>query len=140
MAIQYKHTRHAQFFDPDKGLTEPEHADSCDINKMVRSAMRGQQVRGSLTGSYGQDDLTIDAIQHRINKQKVTEELLRASQEAELTEEQVKSIPEGVKKAFQFKIKKAVKNDNSNDDQKPANDVKSQADQPSENSVPSKKL
>ena len=61
MALNYQPSKHA-FFTEGEDLTEQEHLDSCDINKMVKNAMRGMQVRGGNNPKYGYDDMTMDVL------------------------------------------------------------------------------
>lgn len=101
MPINYKPTKYA-FNTEGPSLTEQEHHDSCDINKMLRSAARGQVVRGrSSQLRYGEDDTTLDGLTHRIRRQELEEELATGPQE--FPEEILKKMPDGVKKKFGFK-------------------------------------
>ena len=86
-------------------MTEQEHIDSCDINKMVKAAARGQQVRGSKNPlQYGYDDTTMDGVSLRIEKERLEKELADG-----VSEETHKILPDHLKK--RIKIKKAQKND-----------------------------
>jgi len=96
---------------------ETEHADSCDINKMVRNAANGIPVRGSSSSLiYGEDDLTMDALTHRIKKQQVEAELSELAK-IELEEDVFDKIPANIKKKFGFK-KRSKKQSKNNDDDK----------------------
>lgn len=109
MPILYSPSPYAQHCD-EESLTEPEHADSCDINIMVSRAARGLDIRGNaITPQYGHDDLTMDALQFRIQKQKIENELAEAAEKHEFQEEEFKLIPESMKNKFKFK--KAQKKD-----------------------------
>ena len=74
MALNYQPSKNA-FFTNEEELTEQEHLDSCDINKMVKNAMRGMQVRGGRNPVYGYDDMTMGGLKHRILKQQLELEL-----------------------------------------------------------------
>lgn len=119
MAVQYKHSKHAYYTDPES-LTEQEHADSCDINIMIRNAQRGHDIRGGPAPVYGHDDLTIDGVQHRIRKEQTERELAEIARTQEFTEEELSQMrlnPEQQKK-FGFKVKKkAAPPPAKNDDQ-----------------------
>lgn len=111
MAILYKPSKHA-WIPEGESLTEPEHADSCDINKMIKNAARGMQVRAGAQPVYGHDDLTMDGVQYRILKQQTEEELQRLAESGEVDEEALQYIPDEIKKKFNFKVKKKnAKND-----------------------------
>lgn len=107
MAIKYLHTKYA-FNTTGPSLTEQEHKDSCDINIMIKSVQRGQQIRGSAKPSvYGYDDTTIDGVQHRIQKQQLEESLTDFTRKNELDTKELKLIPPQVQQKFGFKEKKA---------------------------------
>lgn len=108
MAILTKPSKHA-FYTEGETLTEQEHSDSCDINKMILSARRGQQIRGGSPPQYGYDDMTMDGVQHRIKKAQIERELSSISSENEFDEKILDKIPESVKQKFKFK--KKAKND-----------------------------
>ena len=112
MAIKYDPTPW-DFHTEGPSLTEQEHADSCDINKMVKNAMRGMDVRGSIPGNYGYDDTTMDGLTFRMEKQRLEQEL--ASGPKEFEEEEFKLIPKSIAEKFGF-TKKATKQANTNDD------------------------
>lgn len=107
MAILYKPTKHA-FYTEGDSLTEQEHKDSCDINKMIRSIERGQNVRGGGSTTYGFDDVNMDGVQHRILKAEIESQLSNGPKEFE--KEELDLIPDQVRKKFGFK-QKAPKND-----------------------------
>lgn len=108
MAIQYKPTKHA-FKTEGDSLTEQEHKDSCDINKMIHSISRGQQVRGNpRANQYGYDDTTMDAVTFRIEKQRLEEQLQEAPKEIEKSV--LDQMPQKVVQKFGFKSK-ALQND-----------------------------
>lgn len=112
MPIQYKSSKHALIIEGEN-MTEQEHKDSCDINKMVKSAARGLQVRGSSTGPWADgtiDDLTIDRTQLNIQKQHLEAELTAFASQNELSPDELKHVPSHVQKRFGFKAKKPVEN------------------------------
>lgn len=75
MALLYKPSKHA-IHNTEPSLTEPEHKDSCDINKMILAAKRGQHVRGSnAPQQYGLDDTTMDGVSFRIQKEELENQL-----------------------------------------------------------------
>lgn len=88
-------------------LTEQEHTDSCDINKMVKNAARGLQVRGGPQPQFGYDDTTLTGLDVRIQKQQLEESLHKISSENEFSPEELQHIPNDVKSKFKFKTKKA---------------------------------
>lgn len=98
-----------------ESLTEQEHLDSCDINKMLKAASRGQHVRGGKTPKFGFDDTTMDGLQHRIQKQRLENELQQTFSNHEFTEEQINAIPDSVKEKFAGKIKLRKKDAAKND-------------------------
>lgn len=117
MALKYEPSKYA-FVTEGEELTEQEHLDSCDINKMVKNAMRGMQVRGGSNPIYGYDDMTMDGLQHRILKQQLEQELGDLS-EGEFDQETLDQIGPEIVKKFGFKLKKQVEPDpnKTNDDQ-----------------------
>lgn len=130
MPIMYKNTKYAITFEPcelDQSPhgAEQEHKDSCDINKMMRSLDLGHEVRGQKHGLWVDgvtDDLTMDAVQFRIQKAELEEEL-RLSAQHELDEEAQSVIPESIQKQFGLKFKKKKKADTAKKNDKP-NDEK----------------
>lgn len=122
MAIKYQSSKFA-FHTEGESLTEAEHADSCDINRMIASAHRGLQVRGGSAPQYGYDDTTMDGLRFRIEKAKLEEELSETAKANEFLEEELNRIPEKIRKKFGFKAKKAEQkpgpqNDELNDEKK----------------------
>lgn len=105
MALNYQPSKHA-FFTEGEDLTEQEHLDSCDINKMVKNAMRGMQVRGGNNPKYGYDDMTMDGLQHRILKQQLEQELGDLSG-GEFDQETLDQIGPEIVKRFGFKLKQS---------------------------------
>lgn len=97
--------------DPET-LTEVEHQDSCDINKMILNAHRGMNIRGGGSNTYGYDDLTMDGVSFRIEKERLENELSQVPKEME--EEALALIPEKIKTKFGFKVK--PKQNAQNDD------------------------
>lgn len=110
MPIQYKSTRFDTPVDPES-LTEQEHKDSCDVNRMILSASKGLNVRGGGSTQYGYDDTTMDAVQHRILKAKVETELKSLNTIEELSDDQIRSIPDSVKKHLKLRPKQKGLND-----------------------------
>lgn len=104
MPIQWAPTKHA-FVTEGESLCEPEHADSCNINLMLRDAKRGLQVRGGKPVRYGYDDTTMDSVQYRLQKEKAEKSLKDFASKAELTEEQLQKIPKKIREKFGFKTK-----------------------------------
>lgn len=103
-----KPSKHA-FKTEGDSQTEQEHKASCDINKMIRDVHRGAQVRGSSARlQYGYDDVNLDAVQFRIQKERLERDLAESSKRVELSEEELKHVPPAVQKKFGFK-KKAQK-------------------------------
>lgn len=93
-------------FDPEEELTEPEHADSCDINKIMKSIHRGQPVRAGSQPRYGIDDTTMSGLEFRIQKQKLETELAQVSETHEFSEEELSHIHPKVRENFKFKTRK----------------------------------
>lgn len=115
MPILSKPSKHA-FNTVGASLTEPEHAPSCDINKMIKDAKRGLQVRGGKQPRFGYDDTTMDGVQFRIQKAE-TEKYLSDLADGQLEEDELKHIPDSIKKKFGFKAKpKAQQKPAQNDD------------------------
>ena len=104
MAILYTPTKNAFFTEGDT-LTEAEHADSCDINKMMRNALKGLQVRGGSPPAYGEDDLTMDAVSFHIQKQKLEKELEEIAAKHEFETKELDLIPKKVRDKYKFKTK-----------------------------------
>lgn len=111
--IQYTPSKHA-FYTEGPSLTEQEHKDSCDINIMIKNAHRGMNIRGGSTPQYGYDDTTMDALQFRIQKEKLESELSNVPKEFE--QHELDLIPEPIKQKFGYKLRKNPKNA-PNDDQ-----------------------
>ena len=104
MAIQYTPTQHA-FYTVGDPLTEAEHADSCDINKMMHNALKGLQVRGGSPPAYGEDDLTMDAVSFHIQKQKLEKGLEEIAAKHEFETKELDLIPKKVRDKYKFKTK-----------------------------------
>lgn len=121
MAIKYLSSDYAIYPEGDS-LTEQEHKDSCDINKMIKNAARGLQVRGGSEPKFGYDDTTMDGVQFRIQKEQLEKSLSEISRSNEFSPDELKHVPENVKKKFKFRQKaeqKPVpKNDELNDEKK----------------------
>lgn len=106
--------------DP-KSMTEQEHKDSCDINKMIGDLALGKPVRSSDKVLYGHDDLTISSTEFHIQKKAIENELVDIAENHEFTEEELKHIPPQVQKRFKLKTKPKT-----NDDKTQNNDDKTQ--------------
>lgn len=138
MPVLSKPSKHA-FYTEGESLTEAEHKDSCDINRMIKDAKRGLQVRGGKTPKFGYDDTTMDGVQFRIQKAE-TEKYLRDLADGQLDEDELKHIPDSIKKKFGFKAKpkaqqKPAQNDDDlNDDDKSVTAPKSSPKPKSQNS------
>lgn len=108
----------------DEHLTEQEHIDSCDANKILKAALRGQMVLSSRgEPQYGYDDTTMDGLSFRIQKQKLEEELGSLPKDLEFEENDFNQISPQIREKFGLKVKKAkkleAKNDELNDDKTP---------------------
>lgn len=114
--IMYEFGPHATIND-EPSLTETEHGPSCDINHMMRNIHRGLMVRGGAQPVYGEDDLTLDAVSFRIQKQQLEEELMQEAIEP-IDEEIYKRIPQRIREKFGFKVKAnpAKRDDELNND------------------------
>lgn len=110
MPWQYKPTKHA-FYTEGDSLTETEHQESTDINKIMKDILNGKQVRTGPEPVFGEDDLNLTAVQHRINKQKIEDELQQIAAEHEFSEEELKHVPKKVQEKIKFKTKKRRSND-----------------------------
>ena len=100
------------FYCDEETLTEQEHKDSCDINKMIHAALRGQNIRGATSEPvYGYDDTTMDGLTHRINKQQLEESLYQMALTTELTEEAIKKLPPHIQQKFGFRAHKPKTNE-----------------------------
>lgn len=115
MARMYELSKHATIID-DEEVTEQEHKDSCDINKMMLSLSRGLEVRGSGTPQFGYDDTTMTGVQFRIEKEALERDLAETARSHEFSEEEFEALPEAVRKKFEFKKKQAQKPDANDDD------------------------
>lgn len=123
MPILYKETPWDLVCD-DEHLTEQEHIDSCDANKILKAALRGQMVLSSRgEPQYGYDDTTMDGLSFRIQKQKLEEELGSLPKDLEFEENDFNQISPQIREKFGLKVKKAkkleAKNDELNDDKTP---------------------
>lgn len=138
MAVKYQRGPY-DIVNDEKSLTETEHLDSCDINIMLKSIKRGQQVRGGGSTEYGYDDTTMDAVQFRIQKADLEEKLLNGQKE--FTQEQLDLFPENIKKQFGYKLKKEAqtpesKNDDLNDENDEAHVPQNKAKKPKTKTEP----
>lgn len=120
MAIKYSQGKPSKFatVNDEDSLTEQEHKESCDINKMLKAAARGQAIMtngrsGIFWKDGGYDDLTKSGLDHRIQKQKIEEDLSKLKKD-HFTEEELKAIPLNIIKKFGFVPKKAEKREKSN--------------------------
>jgi len=115
MAVKYQPSKFAYYTEGDS-LTEQEHKDSCDINLMLKNVVRGREVRGGGSTKYGYDDTTMDAVQFRIQKEQLEEQLLNGQKE--FTQKQLDLIPKEIQQKFGYKLKKeAVQPKATNDEQ-----------------------
>lgn len=135
MAIKYQHSKFA-FQCTGEKLTEQEHKDSCDINRMIRNAIRGNPVRTQKIPPWRDgltDDMNRSGLSHRIEKQKLESQLSELAK-TDLHPEALKEIPESLQKKFGFKSKKPkpAKNDDDQTTTKKA-DPKAQNEIPSSN-------
>lgn len=89
-----------------ESITEQEHKDSCDINKMLKSAQRGLQVRGGPPPVFGPDDTTMTGLQFRQEKARLEHELAESAKAQEYLEGELNHIPPDIRKKFGFKQKK----------------------------------
>lgn len=142
MTVMYKPKETATEFYDDS-LTEQEHLKSCDINHMIASVHRGQDVRVVQSINYGIDDLTMSPIDFRNQKENHERELSRIASMHEFTQEELDSFPPEVRKKFDFKLKKpqpdpiTPKNDELNDE-KMAKKDQPPKDQTSASPIPPK--
>lgn len=111
--IEYKQGPFDTIIEGDT-LTESEHQDSCDINKMLLNASRGMDVRAGRANQYGYDDMTMDGLQFRIQKQDLEERL--SSGQKEFTQEELDLIPKAIQEKFGFTLKKQVELQNEQND------------------------
>lgn len=99
-----------------ESMTEQEHKDSCDINKMILAAHRGQQIRQAKPGLWVDgsfDDMNQSLTSLRIQKEHTEIALAEYAQNNELTEAEWKAFPDEVKKRFKLRKKKQdLKNEN----------------------------
>lgn len=103
MPILYKPSQWAITIDGPT-LTEQEHKDSCDINKMLKNASRGAEIRGNPNQTrYGYDDTTMDGLTLRMQKAQLEAEISKFANDHTLTPEELAKIPQVVKDLFPFK-------------------------------------
>lgn len=108
MGLEYKASKHA-IINNEPGLTEQEHHDSCDINKMVAKIAKGQMVRGATSEQvYGFDDMNADYISVKSELEARRQELTKIAQETEFTQAELDLIPESIRKEFNFKLAASV--------------------------------
>lgn len=104
MPLQYNYGPNAVIND-EASLTEQEWKDSCDINKMIRGALKGAIMNGSPNPAvFGYDDTTLDGVTHRINLQKSHEAMEKLSKE-ELEPLAYENIPDHIRKKFKLRKK-----------------------------------
>jgi len=114
MPKMYEPTKHAIFFKPSEldicpEGAEQEHKDSCDINKMIAKAARGQDIRGNPSEQiYGYDDTTMDGLTHRINKEQLERELQSTMSTELFTQEEISLMPKSVVERFKPRVRPAV--------------------------------
>lgn len=109
MPVLYKPSQFA-FYTEGELLTEQEHKNSCDINKMIKNAHRGLPVRGGYSPQYGYDDMTMDGVQFRIQKAELEKSLHEVS-ETEFSQREFDLIPKEIREKFKFKVKKEATDD-----------------------------
>lgn len=122
MANLNKPTKYDTPVDPES-LTEQEHKDSCDINKMILAAHRGQQIRQAKPGLWVDgafEDMNQTLTSLKIQKEHTETALAEYASQNELTDEEWKAFPDEIKKRFKLRKKKATSqtNDEPNDDKK----------------------
>lgn len=98
---------------------EQEHIKSCDINQMFKDLARGKQIRGSSADLvYGVDDMDLDLLQIKIQKQKLENELTELAKNDEIDGEAIeKHVPPDLRKKFGFNVKNKKPAATKNDDQ-----------------------
>nr|QJB21696.1 MAG: hypothetical protein [Microvirus sp.] len=108
MPLQYDPKKIKHGFSTGKfTLTEPEHTDSCDINKIIGRMARGLDVRTKKLAPWGEqytDDTTIDGTQHRIKKEQIENDLAALAKEP-IEDEHFELIPKTLREKFGFKKK-----------------------------------
>ncbi|QXP08157.1 MAG: hypothetical protein [Arizlama microvirus] len=119
MPLQYDNSKKPYAtFNNDPSQTEPEHQDSTDINKMLRRALQGLDVRGSDKPQvYGDDDTTQTLLSIKLEKQEL-EDYLSNLPKDELTSEQLSLIDPKLVKQFGLipKRQDLIQNDELNDE------------------------
>jgi len=135
-----KPTKHARSYIAREGeiTTEQEHTASCDINIIMRSIQRGQQVRGGKATNYGHDDMTMDGLAFRIQKANLEAKLLEGQKE--FSQEELDLFPKHIQEQFGYSLKKEAStpkgtNDDQNDEQpaeKPPKKQQKKAEKPPE--------
>lgn len=89
-----------------ESLTEQEHAADCDINRMMDRARRGLPISGVTSElAYGDDDLTLDLMGVKLQKQALEVKLGEMARTADFTEEEVLRLPKWLRDKFGFKAK-----------------------------------
>lgn len=119
MAVLAKPTKWATRINKENVLTEQEHKNSCEIHKIMSSITRGQHTRTKKIGPWGeqhQDDMNMDLMTHKIQKDRLETELEKQFRETEFSEEEAQAIPPSVQKKYAGKIK-IKKKEQKNDDQ-----------------------
>jgi len=122
MPLMYKPSKHAKFFDPKEGVTEQEHKDSCDINKMIKAVNNGQMVRQANMGPWFDnpdgtpgafDDTNLDGLHHRIRRQRMIDQVILDIKSGPMDQEAFNQLPEKVQQLYLqhgVKLKRAEPN------------------------------
>lgn len=121
MALLTRKPSKYAFFTEGDSLTEQEHKDTCDINKMIKKISLGQEVPGKKLAPWGEqytDDTTMDGLRFRIEKEQLEKSLNQIAATEELDEAAMEHIPKSIQEKFKFKTRKNPKNPQINDDDK----------------------
>nr|QJB20066.1 MAG: hypothetical protein [Microvirus sp.] len=122
MPLQYDNSKKPYAtFNNDPSQTEPEHQDSTDINKMLKRAIQGLDVRGAKSmGKWEEgtvDDTTQTLLSIKLEKKEL-EDYLSNLPKDELTSEQLSLIDPKLVKQFGLYPKRQdqIQNDELNDE------------------------
>lgn len=80
---------------PGTILTEPEHLKSCDVNHMVKQALRGLPVRTKKIATYGDDLMFASKSELLLKKQELQEQIDQIAQKHNITNEEIRKDPVG---------------------------------------------
>lgn len=95
------------WYPEGESLCEQEHADACDINKMIARGFRGLPLNGSLAEAvYGLDDTNMTLMDVKTTKDRLESELTQSASEIELPQEAIDKLPPIVREKFKFKATK----------------------------------